>query len=142
VPRSLPLHIQFTVGINYHNRQDMKKHLFTGSIFLAYLLFFSNFSAIGVVMDTRLFVVILSLITLAALIIYVYKVRRPYSYFLLFFSLAVTFLSIKEYFLTYTELFIAQNQMKAIAWLYFFMDREVNRERNTHFMPDNWLVTE
>lgn len=81
----------------------MKKYLFTGLILLAFLLYFSNFGAIGVVLDTRLFVVILSLITLAAQIIYVYKVRRPYSYLLLFFSLSVTFLSIKEYFLTYNE---------------------------------------
>ncbi len=81
----------------------MKKYLFIGLILLAFLLYFSNFDAIGVVMDTRLFVVILSSLTFIAITIHVYKARSPYSFLLVIFSLLVTFLSIKEYFLTYTE---------------------------------------
>ncbi len=81
----------------------MKKYLFICLIFITYLLYLSNFGAIGAVMDTRLIVVILSLITLLPLIIYVCNVKKRYLYVLLLFALFITFLSVKEYFLTYSE---------------------------------------
>lgn len=54
-------------------------------------------------MDTRLIVVILSLLILFALVIYILNVKKNYLYILLIFSLVITFLSLKEYFFTYSE---------------------------------------
>ena len=73
------------------------------SILITYLLYFSNFDAIGALLDTRLIVVMLSLTLLSILIIFVFKVRKPYLFVLLLLSLIISVLSVKEYFLAYDE---------------------------------------
>jgi hypothetical protein len=81
----------------------MKKYLFICSILICYLLYFSNFDAIGAVMDTRLIVVLLSFILLFLLTYFIFKERKPYLFVLLLLSLLLSILSMKEYFFTYDE---------------------------------------
>lgn len=70
---------------------------------LSYLLFWSNFTATGVIIDTRFFVIILSIILVSIFIYFLLKERKPYYYIVLSLSLLLLILSIKEYYFLYDE---------------------------------------
>lgn len=85
----------------------MKTVLMFSFLLITYLLYFSNFGAIGAVMDTRVIVVIFSISLLLLSIYTIFKRRTLFLNVFLLFSVIITILSIKEYFLTYDEVEIA-----------------------------------
>ncbi|TBW30013.1 S9 family peptidase [Gramella sp. KN1008] len=81
----------------------MRKLLIIFFLILGYLLFWANFTAIGVIVDTRFFVVILSGILVSIFSYFLIKERKPYYYLTLFLSLILLILSVREYYFLYDE---------------------------------------
>ncbi len=81
----------------------MKKYLLITSLILTYLLYCSNYTAIGVVLDTRLIVVILSICLLVIVVFNTFKSRTLFAYALLLLSFFISGLSLNELYLKYYE---------------------------------------
>ncbi|MDX5423035.1 MAG: alpha/beta hydrolase, partial [Hymenobacteraceae bacterium] len=70
---------------------------------LLFLLYYSNFTAMGAVIDTRLLVVLLSILALGLSLLSIMRGRRPFLYILGTLSLLLFIFAIHEYFLRYKQ---------------------------------------
>lgn len=81
----------------------MKKHLIYLFIALIYLLYFSNFNAIGAVLDSRLVVIILSAAAFTISLFTWFRKKDLSKYFNVFALLLILGISVKEFFFSYNE---------------------------------------
>lgn len=70
---------------------------------LSYLLFGSNFNAMGVILDSRFIVIIISIILVLLIIYFLIKERKLFYYITLFLTVVLLILSIREYYFLYDE---------------------------------------